>query len=42
MFGVPAAGRTWDVVGAAAAAGMPFVLAHGENAATIMAAPALT
>ena len=38
MFGVPGGGPNLDVVGAAAAAGMPFVLAHGENAATIMAA----
>ena len=38
MFGVPGGGPNLDVVGAAAAAGMPFVLAHGEVAATIMAA----
>jgi acetolactate synthase-1/2/3 large subunit len=38
MFGVPGGGPNLDVVGAAAAAGMPFVLAHGETAATIMAA----
>ena len=38
IFGVPGGGPNLDVVGAAAAAGMPFVLAHGETAATIMAA----
>jgi acetolactate synthase-1/2/3 large subunit len=38
MFGVPGGGPNLDVVGAAAAAGLPFVLAHGETAATIMAA----
>jgi acetolactate synthase-1/2/3 large subunit len=38
MFGVPGGGPNLDVVGAAAAAGIPFVLAHGETAATIMAA----
>jgi acetolactate synthase-1/2/3 large subunit len=38
MFGVPGGGLNLDVVGAAAAAGMSFVLAHGETAATIMAA----
>jgi len=38
MFGVPGGGPNLDVVGAAAAAGVPFVLAHGETAATIMAA----
>ena len=38
MFGVPGGGPNLDVVGAAAAAGMSFVLAHGETAATIMAA----
>ena len=38
MFGVPGGGPNLDVVGAAAAAGMPFVLTHGETAATIMAA----
>src|SRR6516164_1882076 len=32
------AGPNLDVVGAAADAGLPFVLAHGETAATIMAA----
>src|SRR5215470_15241449 len=38
MFGVPGGGPNLDVVGAAEAAGMRFVLAHGETAATIMAA----
>jgi len=38
MFGVPGGGPNLDVVGAAAAAEMSFVLAHGETAATIMAA----
>ncbi len=38
VFGVPGGGPNLDVVGAAAAAGMRFVLARGETAATIMAA----
>jgi acetolactate synthase I/II/III large subunit len=38
LFGVPGGGPNLDVVGAAAAAGMSFILAHGETAATIMAA----
>ena len=38
MFGVPGGGPNLDVVGAAVAAGLRFVLAHGETAATIMAA----
>jgi acetolactate synthase I/II/III large subunit len=38
MFGVPGGGPNLDVVGAAAAAGLRFVLAHGETAAAIMAA----
>ena len=38
MFGVPGGGPNLDVVGAAAAAGMRFVLTHGETAAVIMAA----
>jgi acetolactate synthase-1/2/3 large subunit len=38
MFGVPGGGPNLDVVGAAEAAGLHFVLAHGETAATIMAA----
>jgi len=38
MFGVPGGGPNLDVVGAAEAAGMRFVLARGETAAAIMAA----
>jgi acetolactate synthase I/II/III large subunit len=38
MFGVPGGGPNLDVVGAAAAAGLRFVLARSETAATIMAA----
>jgi acetolactate synthase-1/2/3 large subunit len=38
MFGVPGGGPNLDVVGAAAAAGLRFVLAHTETAAAIMAA----
>jgi acetolactate synthase-1/2/3 large subunit len=38
LFGIPGGGPNLDVVGAAAARGLPFVLAHGETAATIMAA----
>jgi acetolactate synthase-1/2/3 large subunit len=38
MFGVPGGGPNLDVVGAAEAAGLRFVLTHGETAATIMAA----
>ncbi len=38
MFGVPGGGPNLDVVGAAASAGLRFVLAHGETAAVIMAA----
>jgi len=38
MFGVPGGGPNLDVVGAAATAGVRFVLAHGETAAVIMAA----
>jgi acetolactate synthase-1/2/3 large subunit len=38
LFGIPGGGPNLDVVGAAAASGLPFVLAHGETAATIMAA----
>ena len=38
MFGVPGGGPNLDVVGAAAAAGLRFILAHGETAAVIMAA----
>src|SRR5690242_4046405 len=38
MFGVPGGGPNLDVVGAAEAAGIRFILAHGEMAAAIMAA----
>lgn len=37
MFGVPGGGNNLELVGAAEAAGMRFVLAHGETAAAIMA-----
>ena len=38
MFGVPGGGNNLEVIGAAETAGIRFVLAHGETAATIMAA----
>ena len=38
MFGLPGGGPNLDVVGAAAMAGLRFVLAHTETAAVIMAA----
>jgi len=38
MFGLPGGGPNLDVIGAAEAAGMRFVLTHGESAAVIMAA----
>jgi acetolactate synthase-1/2/3 large subunit len=38
MFGLPGGGPNLDVVGAAAQAGVRFVLAHTETAAVIMAA----
>ena len=38
VFGVPGGGPNLDVVGAADAAGLRFILAHGETAAVIMAA----
>jgi PPOX class probable F420-dependent enzyme len=38
MFGVPGGGPNLDVVRAAEAAGLRFILAHGETTATIMAA----
>ena len=38
VFGLPGGGPNLDVVGAAAAAGLRFVLAHTETAAVIMAA----
>ncbi len=37
LFGVPGGGPNLDLVGAASAAGMRFVLTHGETAAGIMA-----
>lgn len=37
VFGLPGGGPNLDVVGAADAAGLRFVLAHGETAACIMA-----
>lgn len=37
VFGVPGGGSNLDMVGAAEAAGMRFVLTHAETAATIMA-----
>ncbi len=37
VFGMPGGGPNLDVVGAAADAGLRFVLAHGETAACIMA-----
>jgi acetolactate synthase I/II/III large subunit len=38
LFGLPGGGPNLDVVGAAAVAGLRFVLTHGEAAAAIMAA----
>jgi acetolactate synthase I/II/III large subunit len=38
LFGVPGGGQNLGVIGAAADAGIRFVLTHGETAATIMAA----
>jgi acetolactate synthase I/II/III large subunit len=38
IFGIPGGGPNLDVVGAAAAAGLRFVLTHSESAAAIMAA----
>ena len=38
LFGIPGGGPNLDVVGAAAAAGLRFVLTHTETAAAIMAA----
>src|SRR4249919_253357 len=38
LFGVPGGGPNLDVVGAATATGMSFILTHGETAAAIMAA----
>ena len=38
LFGVPGGGSSLDIMDAARAAGLPFVLTHGETAACIMAA----
>ena len=38
MFGVPGGGPNLEVVGAAEVAGLRFILAYSETAATIMAA----
>ena len=38
MFGVPGGGNNLEIIGAAEAAGIQFVLAHGETAAAMMAA----
>ncbi|HKC26976.1 MAG TPA: thiamine pyrophosphate-binding protein, partial [Jatrophihabitans sp.] len=38
VFGLPGGGNNLEVVGALGAHGIDFVLAHGETAATIMAA----
>jgi acetolactate synthase-1/2/3 large subunit len=38
IFGVPGAGSNLELIDAARAAGLPFVLSHGETAACIMAA----
>src|SRR5262245_56070763 len=37
MFGMPGGGPNLDMIGAAAAHGVPFTLAHGETAACVMA-----
>ncbi|MEM9563297.1 MAG: thiamine pyrophosphate-binding protein, partial [Actinomycetota bacterium] len=37
LFGVPGGGPNLELIGAAEAAGIGFVLAHGETAAAIMA-----
>jgi acetolactate synthase-1/2/3 large subunit len=38
LFGMPGGGPNLDVIGAAEASGIPFILTHGESAATMMAA----
>lgn len=38
LFGLPGGGPNLDLIGAAADRGIPFVLAHGESEAAIMAA----
>jgi acetolactate synthase I/II/III large subunit len=40
LFGLPGGGSNLDVIGAAEAAGLRFVLAHSEGAAVLMAAAA--
>ena len=37
LFGIPGGGNNLEVIGAAEAAGIQFVLAHTENAAAYMA-----
>ena len=37
LFGLPGGGPNLEMIGAAAATGMRFVLAHGETAGCIMA-----
>jgi acetolactate synthase I/II/III large subunit len=37
MFGMPGGGPNLEMIGAAAARGIPFTLAHGETAACVMA-----
>ena len=38
IYGLPGGGNNLEVIGSAEANGVRFVLAHGETAATIMAA----
>jgi acetolactate synthase-1/2/3 large subunit len=38
LFGMPGGGPNLDLIGAAEASGMSFILTHGESAATMMAA----
>ncbi|HWM59353.1 MAG TPA: thiamine pyrophosphate-binding protein, partial [Pseudonocardia sp.] len=38
LFGMPGGGPNLEMIGAAAARGLPFTLAHGETAACVMAA----
>ena len=40
LFGLPGGGSNLDVIGAAEAEGLRFVLAHSEGAAALMAAAA--
>ena len=37
LFGLPGGGSNLEIIGAAEAAGLKFVLTHGESAAAIMA-----